>query len=551
MEDAVQIFVRTLAMLILLAAISPAQDAGLTPATAVISGTVIDAVTRQPMKSVQVRARNLSPGQGGAPHFGSASTDPEGHFTIDGLTEGRYFLFASHEGYVGQHVSGTGSGGRLIVVGPGQHASDLLVELTPGATISGHVKNSEFKPLAEVSVEVLRYFQSDGGKQLRGINAPVFTDAAGEYHINGLPAGNYYLRAIPPTKLNGSTIPPKTAFAPTYFSNATEVSTAAPISVRPGADLAGMDFTLTPGHAVSVTGKILIVGPPQSLPVQVTLISNDAVTSQREAKADAKGNFEVQGVTAGDYTLVARIEPTNVKGKMFWGQRPLHVGNTNLRNADLRIGTGVQLNGRIRSDEKASAEFVHMTANLLPQGNSAVTALMPSVDSVSVRPDGTFTFNEVPEGTHLLDISPVPQGYFLKSSATPDVLESGISISNSQSAPTLELMLSSDVAQLTGSVLNDSMPASSASVVLLPQGTRSYQSRYARRAVTDQSGRFSMKSIIPGDYKILAFQAVERSSLSDPEFLERFKDRGESVHVREGDTLTISLDAIPAEESTP
>jgi len=551
MKYVVQVLALALGMLILLVAITPAQDAGSTPVTAVISGTVIDAVTRQPLKSVQVRARNLSPGKGGAPHFGSSTTDSEGHFTIDGLNEGRYFIFASREGYVGQRVSGTGPGGRLIAVGAGQHTSDLLVELTPGATISGHVKSFESKPMAGVSIEVLRYFQSDGGKQLRGVNAPVFTDAAGEYRINGLPAGNYYLRANPPTKSNGGKIAPKTAFAPTYFSNATEVATAAPVSVHAGSDLAGMDFTLTPVHAVSVTGKILIVGPPQSSPVQVTLISNDAVTSQREAKADAKGNFELQGITAGDYTLVARIEPINAKSKMFWGQRLLHVGNTNLRNADLRIGTGVQLNGRIRSDEKASAEFAHMTANLMPQGNSAVTALMPSVDSVSVRHDGTFTFNEVPEGMHELDISPVPQGYFLKSSATPDVLESGISISNSQSAPMLELTLSPDAAQLTGSVLNDSMPASSASVVLLPQGNRSYQSRYARRAVTDQSGRFSMKSIIPGDYKILAFQAVERSSLSDPEFLQRFEDRGESVHIREGDTLSISLDAIPAEESTP
>lgn len=311
-----------------------------------------------------------------------------------------------------------------------------------------------------------------------------------------------------------------------------------------------MDFTLTPIHAFNVTGKILIVGPAQSLPVQVTLISNESGTSQHEARADAKGNFELQGITSGDYTLVARIEPTNAKSKMFWGQRPLHVGNTNLRNADLRIGTGVQLNGRIRADDKASAEFAHMSVNLSPQGNSAVAALMPSVDNVSVRPDGTFTFNDIPEVTHLLDINSVPQGYFLKSSTTPDVLENGISIFNAQSAPTLELTLSPDAGQLTGSVLNESMPASNATVVLLPQGSRTGEWRYAKRANTDQSGRFSMKGSIPGDYRVLAFQAVERSSLSDPDFLERFQDRGESIHVREGDTLNIDLDAIPADEST-
>jgi hypothetical protein len=552
MRYAVKILSLALGMPVLLPAMATAQDAGTPQASAIISGTVIDAVTRQPVKGAQVRARNLSPGQSGAPRAGSSTTDAEGRFTIDGLTEGRYIIFASLEGYVGQHVAGAGLSSRLITVGPGQHTNDLLVELTPGAVISGHVKSAESKPLAGVAVELLRYFQSDGGKQLRGVNAPVFTDAAGEYHIHGVPAGNYYLRAVPPTKSDVSKVAPKTALAPTYFGNVTEPTTAATVPVRPGSFFAGMDFTLTPLHAVSVKGKILIVGKvPPSGQVQVSLISNDSATSQHETKPDAKGDFEFQGITSGDYTLVARIEPTNAKTKMFWGQRPLHVSNADLRNADLRIAAGLQLNGRIRADEKGSTEFAHMTADLLPQGNSAVAALMPSVDNVSVRPDGSFTFNDVPEGTHLLDINPLPQGYFLKSNATPDVLESGVTISNAQSPPTLELTLSPDAAQLTGSVLNDQMPASGASVVLIPQGGRSNQLRFGKRSVTDQSGRFSMKSIVPGDYKILAFQAVERSFLSDPEFLARFEDRGESIHIREGDTLNVSLDAIPADESIP
>lgn len=550
MKFAIQIFA-----LILASAFLNAQDAASQPPTAAIAGSVIDAVTRQPVKGANIRARNFSPGQTGGPRFGSTTSDADGHFTIDGLTDGRYFISASREGYVGQRVSGAGPG-RLIVVNPGQRTSDLLVELTPGATISGHVRNFEATPLAGVSVEVLRYFQSDGGKQLSGVNGPVSTDAAGEYHISGLPAGSYYLRAIAPAKSNSAKPAPKnasapnTAFAPTYFSNVTDLANATTISAHPGAELAGMDFTLTPVRAVTVSGKILIMGTvPASAVVNVTLITEGS--AQHEAKADAKGNFELQGITSGDYTLVGRIEPTNTKSKMLWGQRQLHVGNTNLRNADLKISAGVQLNGRIRSDETASAEFPHMIVTLLPQGNPAVTGLMPSIDNVNVRPDGTFTLNDVPEGTHLLDVSPLPQGYFLKSNATPDVLETGISISNSQSAPALDLTLSPDAAQVTGSVLNEQMPASRASVVLIPQGIHSNQPRYSRRATTDQSGRFSIKSIVPGDYRILAFQAVERIMLSDPEFIQRFEDRGESIHVREGDTLNLSVDAIPAEESMP
>jgi hypothetical protein len=123
MRYGLQILVLRLSALILTSAISIAQDAGSPTAIAVISGTVIDAVTRQPLGSAQVRVRNLSPGQGFT-HFGSASSDVEGHFVIDSLSEGCYFLFASHPGYVGQHISGAGSG-RSIAVAPDQHINDL------------------------------------------------------------------------------------------------------------------------------------------------------------------------------------------------------------------------------------------------------------------------------------------------------------------------------------------------------------------------------------------------------------------------------------------
>ncbi len=541
--------VLALQFLALFSAWGTTQDAPSPKATAVISGTVIDAVTRQPLRAVEVHARNIAPGQS-SPHASSATTDAEGRFTLEGLAAGRYFVSALHAGYVGQRVTGGGSNGRLLIVGPDQHTTGVVVELTPGANIFGHIKNAEGKPISGVQLEVVKYFYGDGGKQLHSVTAPSFTDAAGEYRINGVAPGQYYLRAIPPSASHVGKAAEKDAFAPTYYPNALDITTAAPLMVRAGADLAGMDITFTPVPAVTVTGKILILGAPsQHTGAEVTLIANDAGW-QRETTADAKGTFKLEGVPAGEYTLVARIVPANPRNKMLWGQRPLHVGDRDIRNADFHIGPGVQINGRIHVDEKSNVDLTRINATLQPEGNSSVTALMPDVTSITLRPDGAFTFTDVPEGTHRLDVSPLPAGYFLKSSGTPDVLETGVPVSNSQSVA-LDLTLSPNAAQLTGTVANDHMPAAGAAVVLVPQGSRKGLERYSRRSLTDQSGRFSMKSIIPGDYKILAFEGVDRSFLADPDFLQRFEDRGESVHLQEGDTLNISLDAIPADESSP
>jgi Carboxypeptidase regulatory-like domain len=543
----------TLPFLVLFSTWGRAQDAPPSQATAVISGTVIDAVTKQPLRTVDVHARNLSPGSA-SPHIGSSTTDAEGRFTLEELPAGRYFISAMHAGYVSQRITGGGSGGRLLIVGPDQHTTGVVVELTPGANISGHIKNADGKPIAGVSLEVVKYFYGDGAKQLRSVTAPSFSDAAGEYRITAVAPGQYYLRAVPPTQSHTDKAAAKDALAPTYYPNALDAATAAQLTVRPGGDLAGMDISFTPLHAVTVTGKIQILGASsaesgkQVTGVEVILISNDA-DSQREISADAKGAFKFETVPAGDYTLVARIEPASPKSKMLWGQRPLRVGDRDVSNADFHIGPGVQVNGRIHVDEKSNVDLTSINATLRAEGNSSVTALMPDVTGVTLRADGGFTFTDVPEGTHRLDFNPLPPGYFLKSSAAPDVLETGVTVSNSAAA--IDLTLSPNPAQLTGTVSNAHMPANGAAVVLVPQGSRKGLDRFSRRSITDQSGHFSMKSVIPGDYRILAFEGVDRTLLMDPDFLQRFEDQGESMHLQEGDSLNVSLDAIPADESSP
>jgi hypothetical protein len=61
--------------------------------TGQITGTVIDAATRQPVKHATVDLNFLTVG-GHANQ--AASTDATGAFSFDGLPEGRYFLTATH-----------------------------------------------------------------------------------------------------------------------------------------------------------------------------------------------------------------------------------------------------------------------------------------------------------------------------------------------------------------------------------------------------------------------------------------------------------------------
>jgi large repetitive protein len=530
-----------------------AQDAPAPPAVSAITGTVIDGLTRQPLAAANVSARNFMPGQSGVRVF-SATTDSEGQFTISSVSPGRYVVSASLPGYVGGRLAGFGSSGRALTVAPDQHVDGLTLLLTPGASVVGHIKDKDGKPIAGVAVQVMRYFYDEGQKQLHGVGSPSSTNAGGEYRITGLAAGQYYLLATATFGSAEAKKPANQAYASTYYPGNRDVARATPLAIRPGEELAGIDMTLTPVRTVSISGRVLMASTSAPAPgAEVMLAEQEGgdASAQRQCLSDAKGNFELQGVPPGAYEIIAQVEPKNRKSKALFGRKSIKVGEANLRKLDVRIGPGIDLTGHIRVDDKAHVDFSRMTATLQARESSTVSALLPGVDNATVKPDGTFTFADVPDGTYSINVYPLPPGNYLKATGRADVLDTGITIARGQPQGELDLTLSPSAARLEGTVSNDQQPAAGAAVVLIPEGIRKTQPRYYRQLTTDQSGRFSMRGIIPGDYRVLAFEDLERGAYLNPDFLQRFEDSGESVQLQEGANLNVRLDVIPASETSP
>src|SRR5712692_9455274 len=81
-------------------------------------------------------------------------------------------------------------------------------------------------------------------------------------------------------------------------------------------------------------------------------------------------------------------------------------------------------------------------------------------------------------------------------------------------------LLSSNGGQVEGMVLNAvRQPATGAAVVLAPDAPRRAQPQLYKEVSTDQYGRFVIKGIAPGGYKLFAWEDVESGAYQDPEFL--------------------------------
>jgi hypothetical protein len=88
-------------------------------------------------------------------------------------------------------------------------------------------------------------------------------------------------------------------------------------------------------------------------------------------------------------------------------------------------------------------------------------------------------------------------------------------------------------------------PASGAQVVLVPEQNRD-RTRFFRAVMADQNGRFRVGEIVPGNYRLLAWEALEPYAYFSPELLRQFDSRGVSILVGPSSKQTLDLKAMPA-----
>jgi hypothetical protein len=128
--------------------------------------------------------------------------------------------------------------------------------------------------------------------------------------------------------------------------------------------------------------------------------------------------------------------------------------------------------------------------------------------SQMLKPDGTFQFKNVPEGTYrpTASLYGPDETSFLKSAryGTSSVTDSGFTVQPGVDA-SLQLTMSSRAAQLSGAVLDaDSLPAPESTSCSFRPPHRDIQDKY-RSTTTDQNGKFTLNGIAPGDYKLFSW----------------------------------------------
>jgi hypothetical protein len=558
-----------------LGASAVAQVAGSAPAKATGRATIDGIVTKEPgsepVKKVLVELIAENQAVGGDY---TAVSGADGTFHIEGIVPGRYHMFAERTGLLEVDNHRARSDGRVLTLTAGQEVKDVQIRVQAAAVVRGRVTDEDGDPLPNAQVAVLRQTFVSGRSRWEQSGAERTNDL-GEYRVAGLPAGSYYLSVSPPPDFKslieaagaaaqarekgGPDKPVPTSYQTTYYPGTGDRSQAAPVPLRAGDDFVA-DFSLTPSPSLSIRGSVVNL-PPRSSAV-IMLQSRDFNLVLNGAEMHPDGSFVIRDVAPGTYTILATIENSPVP---MMARQALQLVSNSVEDVRLQPQPGGWVHGRLRLENKSGAAqrsgnqvdasqiFLKLRS---ADGDDEALGEFSMGDGFSslahVGADGSFEWKNVPPGNYYVEL--VGEGgtnfdLFLKSATagSHDVDEAGLSVNGG--AVVLDLVASANGASAEGMVTDHKgEPVANAVIVAVPEPRlRGRVERY-RTTESDQSGRFALHGIQPGDYTLFAWENVDGEVYYNPEFLKTYETQGSALRVSEGDRKTMQLEAIPDAE---
>jgi protocatechuate 3,4-dioxygenase beta subunit len=364
----------------------------------------------------------------------------------------------------------------------------------------------------------------------------------------------------------------------TYYPGTPDLSRAAAVDLQSGAE-ARADFNLVKGERYRIRGRALDAAtgrPPQDVVLSVSprnaaggasvdaLFGGISGMLQGNKYTSATGEFELRDVAPGSYWLQAMVanvgpnpsgaappsaaDPAAVASAFSTTQIPVDVFGRDLENVTLVISPGIPIQGRVRIDGVSNANQnpfggITLSFQSTTGGGSILSAITGNTMPAA---DGNFTFPRVTPGEYKLSVNLANPNMYVKEARLDqtDVLQ-GISIGDRVDS-VLDVVLGQNGGQLDGTVTGaDLKPVSGVKAVLVPERLRNRLDLY-KTAITNQDGRFTIRGLTPGDYRLLAWEDIEPFAYFDAEVIRQYEALGKPVRIQDGSKETAEVKIIPA-----
>jgi Carboxypeptidase regulatory-like domain len=516
-----------------------------------VAGTVINAATGEPIRKALVQING--------PQQRTAFTDGDGRFQFEAVPAGSVSLSAQKPGYFGEHEL-RASMVRQFEVGP--KSDSFVLKLTPEGVIAGKVTTTAGMPLEHVPVTMTHINVREGRKHWEPMGNQS-TSEDGRFRFANLRPGTYFLSAGPITPPMESVfeIPPvsKTGYPGVYFPGVPDIASASPIELSAGQS-AEANFSLDEVPVYKISGTISGYVPNQGVSLQLCDQSGTQVPMSYEFSPD-NGRFDFRGVPAGAYLLKAFSQ--SAPNQPVRAEARINLASDQF-NLYLALVPAISIPIAVRTESVAQPRQGAMRyGGSLPQGPPLGARLLSGQPGASESyagfdgPPGqqNLVFRNVEAGRYTVELMPQAPWYVQSAEyGQTNLLTDDLLLTSGAPPSTIQVTLRNDVATLTGTITQHAGAEVPATIVAVPDGLAKAAPQigyyYPPQDKNSGPGEFTLSSLAPGEYMVLAFDHAEDIEYSNPDILQNYTSQATHVTLAPGQRATVTLELVHTGEQS-
>jgi protocatechuate 3,4-dioxygenase beta subunit len=313
--------------------------------------------------------------------------------------------------------------------------------------------------------------------------------------------------------------------------------------------------------------------------------------------AGVDGKFQFTGVAPGQYTVMARatireVDPNDPNAaaagrggrggrgggqgqvsEVLWAAADVQVSGQDVTGLALNLAPGMTITGRVAFDGSTPppTDLTRVRVALVPRGQQM--ADVGGIPPAQVDATGRFTMHGVVPGTYSIQANAAgggggqrgggpggvafggaggrggaatagaagPTGQWVVKSAVAagrDALDFPLEIAPNQDISGITVTFTDQQQELSGS-LQDAMgrPTADYTIIVFPTDNRYWvpQSRRIQSARPDTAGKFTVRGLPPGEYRLTAVTDVETGEWYDPAFLTQLQSASIPITLTPGE----------------
>jgi len=250
------------------------------------------------------------------------------------------------------------------------------------------------------------------------------------------------------------------------------------------------------------------------------------------------GEFTITNVPPGRYILRARGDDSETPQ---FAAQPMSVNGQDVSDFTIVLSEGAAISGTV--------SFLAGQSSTPDLSQFRITA--PSTDQSDFGPspnarvdkEGNFTLSGLSAGSHLVRSAGNARGWILKSVTINDrdVTDTPIPLRSGESLTNVAVVFTNQQNEITGTLTTEQgAPLADYTVLAFPTDAALWrpQARQIMTARPDQTGKYRIRGLPPGQYYLVTVDPAEQGEWFDPLYLDEHRAGAARVTLSEGDVKT-------------